>query len=793
MNRAEHIHQQFIQRVNGHDFSGLRASELKRYDSGHDGGLLRHQFIDLVETQMMSRLLDIISRRLSAKKQSFYTIGSAGHEANAVFGRVFRINDLAFLHYRSCGFAIQRSKQHPGNTPLYDTLLSFAASSDDPMSGGRHKVIGAKHLWIPPQTSTIASHLPKAVGAAHALGLQQKIPHTNAGLAKDGIVICSFGDASSNHSTAQGAINTAAWTAYQHSPMPIVFICEDNNIGISTPTPKGWIEANFAHRPGLKYIACNGLDLVDCHRAATMAERFVRRYRKPVFLHFKTIRLMGHAGSDVETSYRSAKDISHSESQDPLLSSAYQLIESGIMSAGQIVKMYEGIESRLTRIAEEAVKRPKITSAAHVMDSIWPRSNDTNSDSVDIAPTSTERARIFAKDARHLSKPVHMAKHINLALADLMLQRKNIVLAGEDIANKGGVYGVTQGLLAKFGSRRVTNTLLDEQSILGLSIGLAHCGYLPIPEIQYLAYVHNAEDQIRGEAASLSFFSQGQFTNPMVIRIAGLAYQKGFGGHFHNDNGLAVFRDIPGIVLACPSNGEDAARMLRTCVELAARENKVVIFLEPIALYMTQDLHQQNDGLWSCQYHNPLEQDLLAYGDVNISLPATPYAQKTENEITILTYGNGNYLSHKARKVLSEQHKVNVSIVDIRWLHPLPISQIMQAIANAPHILIVDECRQSGSISEALVTIITEQSSHPRHITRLCAQDSFIPLGDAATLVLPDVDSIVAAALCLLQNDTCNKIVKECRAEGSDKPPRTLSSVRSINNTDATAPREKTL
>ena len=119
---------------------------------------------------------------------------------------------------------------------------------------------------------------------------------------------------------------------------------------------------------------------------------------------------------------------------------------------------------------------------------------------------------------------------------------------GEDVALKGGVYGVTRGLQKKFGAARVFDSLLDEQSILGIALGAGVSGLLPIPEIQYLAYLHNAEDQLRGEAASLSFFSNGQYRNPMVVRIAGLAYQKGFGGHFHNDNAVGVLRDIPGLV-----------------------------------------------------------------------------------------------------------------------------------------------------------------------------------------------------------------------------------------------------
>src|SRR3546814_18345568 len=140
-----------------------------------------------------------------------------------------------------------------------------------------------------------------------------------------------------------------------------------------------------------------------------------------------------------------------------------------------------------------------------------------------------------------MDKPQHMARLLSWALADLMLTHAEIIVAGEDVGPKGGVYNVTAKLHQRFGSARVVNTLLDEQAILGLAIGMAHNGFVPMPEIQFLAYVHNAADQIRGEAPTLSFFYHGPYTHPLVLRIAGLGYTKGFGCHFHNDNSLPVF------------------------------------------------------------------------------------------------------------------------------------------------------------------------------------------------------------------------------------------------------------
>ena len=170
--------------------------------------------ISLFESQVLSRHMDLKARSLKDEGKCFYTIGSSGHEGNAVFGNIFNINDIAFLHYRSTPFFIERSKQLPGTTPLYDLALSFVASSEDPISGGRHKVIGSKELNIPPQTSTIASHLPKAVGTAFSIDRAKDLNFKEKYLKNDSLVLCSFGDASANHATALSAFNTASLIKY---------------------------------------------------------------------------------------------------------------------------------------------------------------------------------------------------------------------------------------------------------------------------------------------------------------------------------------------------------------------------------------------------------------------------------------------------------------------------------------------------------------------------------------------------------------------------------------------------
>ena len=701
--------------------------------SPSDVGLSAANIIDLFETQAMSRHLDLQSRVMQKKGQSFYTIGSSGHEGNAAYAKAFRPTDMAFLHYRSGAFVIQRGKQVPGQTPLYDMLLSFAASKDDPISGGRHKVLGSKALSIPPQTSTIASHLPKAMGAAYSIPLAKRLAHKGE-IPDDGIIICNFGDASSNHSTTQGAINSTAWASYQSIPMPIVFICEDNGIGISTATPAGWIAANYKDRAGLTYIYCDGLNILDTYKAAKEAARIARELRKPVFLHVRTVRLLGHAGSDAEFVYRELDDITATEFQDPLLHTARIILEHNLLTAEELIAMYENIAQRIAVIADSAASKKKLTSADAIMASIIPELTKARSS---IVVSDETRAEIFKHEKHNLSKKQHLAKLMNWTLMDLMAEYPNIIMCGEDIGKKGGVYNVTAKLCERFSKNRVINTLLDEQTILGTAIGLAHNGFLPIPEIQFLAYVHNAEDQIRGEAATLPFFSNGQFTNPMVIRIAGLAYQKGFGGHFHNDNSFAVFRDIPGLIIACPSNGADAVEMMRASVRLAQEQQRMVIFLEPIALYMAKDLHQEGDGLWTFKYKPPVLTDSAI--DLGVKVAGEG------KQLCILTYGNGYYLSRKAQALLAEQG-IDARVVDLRWLAPLDEKGILAQVNACDQVLIVDECRQTGSISEALVTLIHEQATNNCKIKRVTASDSFIPLGAAAYEVLPSVENVVMAA-----------------------------------------------
>jgi 2-oxoisovalerate dehydrogenase E1 component len=286
----------------------------------------------------------------------------------------------------------------------------------------------------------------------------------------------------------------------------------------------------------------------------------------------------------------------------------------------------------------------------------------------------------------------------------------------------------------------VFDTLLDETSILGIAQGAAHIGLLPLPEIQYLAYLHNALDQLRGEAASLQFFSSGQFRNPMVVRVPGLAYQKGFGGHFHNDNSVGALRDIPGLVLAVPSRGDDAARMLRGAVAMAAEDGRVVVFLEPIALYHEKDLHAEGDAGWLTDYPPP--PSVLLPGEVGIGGETDGDA-----DVLLVSYANGLRLSLQAARRLADEHDLRARVLDLRWLNPLPIAAIREHTADVGPVVVVDECRSTGGgVADAIVADLAEHRIGKR-LASVRAVDCFVPLGPATSAVLVGTDQIVAAAV----------------------------------------------
>lgn len=806
------------------EIAGLRPAATS---PGHElaPGITGARCLGLFTAQVLSRQADLAARRLGASGQGFYSIGSSGHEGNVALAAASRVTDPVLPHYRSGALFVERVRRAGGADPVRDLLLGVVAAAADPISGGRHKVFGSAAAHIIPQTSTIASQLPRAVGLAFAIDRAARLG-LDCPWSRDAVVLCGFGDASANHSTATGAFNTAVHTAHLGVPVPVLFVCEDNGIGISVPTPPEWIAQAYGHRPGLRYFSADGCDLLDAVTTASAAVEWVRAQRRPAFLRLRTVRLFGHAGSDVESAYRDSAAIAADLARDPVTATARLLVTAGIRTPREILDHYDRLAAQVAATAEDVCREPKLGSADQVIAPLAPSRPDAvradvlrsgppirapqqpgvphetgSRDAASAAPgndafaaieipgtrtgeeidthgpgtpqihhdqpagqvrdsnTRYERGpapgQVTHPDGAHHeppasatdqsgparpktppANPVTLAQALNQTIAELLARDRDVLVFGEDVARKGGVYGVTKGLRKKFGARRVFDTLLDEQSILGTALGAGLAGFVPVPEIQYLAYVHNALDQLRGEAATLSFFSAGRYRNPMVVRIAGYGYQRGFGGHFHNDNSVAALRDIPGLVVASPSRPDDAAAVLRTCVSAARVDGRVCVLLEPIALYHTRDLYEAGDDRWAA----PVTGAHVPIGRARV------YGAGTD--LTIVACANSVPMSLRVARRLA-QDGITARVLDLRWLSPLPYDDLLRHAEATGRVLVADETRRSGGISESVCAALVDGGFTGAQ-ARVTSADSFVPLGPAAASVLLSETDIEAAARRLL-------------------------------------------
>ena len=337
-------------------------TELDTVDAGSPGADSSragdNALLSLFDAMAASRLLDVHARRMREHGRGYYTIGSSGHESNAYVAAATRPTDR-----RCCTTAPARSSSpapcRPAApwTPHYGRCCSRCwPASRDAASAGRHKVWGDAALAVIPQTSTIASHLPRSLGVAMSMSRARRLG-VPCRWPSDALTVCSFGDASLNHSTAVGALNAGRLrrTAGPAACRCCSF-CEDTGIGISVPTPNGWVAA-AAQRPGLDYVYADGDSPDGAREAASSLADTVRRTRRPALLHLRTVRFLSHAGSDVETAYRPAAELAAERERDPLVALARRL-GGGYDLAGR-VRAGRGTHRRSRR-------RPRVDADADV-------------------------------------------------------------------------------------------------------------------------------------------------------------------------------------------------------------------------------------------------------------------------------------------------------------------------------------------------------------------------------------------------------------------------------------------
>src|SRR6186713_60291 len=327
---------------------------------------------DLLESMLLARHVDLLAHQLRHEGKGHYTITSSGHEANVVLGRLTRTTDPSLLHYRSAALQLERARQEPSVDSVLDIALGLVAAESDPRCSGRHKAFGSSALGILPQTSTIASQLPRALGLAFGVdrAVRLRLPSEYP---NDAIAVVSFGDASLNHSTAQGTLNAAAWVVHQNLKLPLLFVCEDNQLGVSVRTPSNWVATRLESQPHLAYFHAEAWRLDSVYAAAERAVLFCRRERRPAVLHLECRRLLGHAGCDVDNQYRSREEIEEAEAKDPVLCAALASLHARALTRSEILTLNEAAANRVAEAGKSAREARGLESREAVMAPLLPR------------------------------------------------------------------------------------------------------------------------------------------------------------------------------------------------------------------------------------------------------------------------------------------------------------------------------------------------------------------------------------------------------------------------------------
>ncbi|MGA3488135.1 transketolase C-terminal domain-containing protein [Micromonosporaceae bacterium DT55] len=726
---------------------------------------------ELVDAQIVSRHLDLAARWLHSFGEGYDTVGSAGHEGNAAVAAALRPTDPVLLHHRSQAFYCRRAMEVAAVAPeagtpddpalpalhaARDLLRTVVGSAQALPAGARQKVFTDPALAVLPTGTSLAGHLPRAVGVAFAVErLRRQSAAARRGAAApvspwpaDAIVACSFGDTGLNHAATTAALNTAGWCDQNGVRLPLLLVCEDNGLGPGLRSPQGWAAAVLRSRPGLRYFDADGTDLAATYDAATEAAGWVRRERHPAVLHLRTVRLMGHDGADNEAGYRLADEIRADRERDPLLAAFRLLVEAGLATAEELADRYDALGWRFREIAEEVIGEPKPIEIAEIVGPQAPRRPVRVSRAVTEAATRAAgpgaAARLSAFDGELPEKrgTLTLAQSINATLADALLDHPAMTVFGADVAATGGAHGVTRGLRDRFGGGRVFDTVGDQTSLLGLALGAGAAGLLPVPEIGNLAQLGAGVELLR-DAVTTRQLSAGGVRSPLVLRMPGLAHPDSADGT-PVENSVAALRDIPGLVIAVPARAEDATGMLRSCLAAAAVDGSVCVFLEPVAAYGTRDLHADGDDSWCARYPAPGE-----WGTAHVPIGrARSYGFGSAEDLTIVTFGNGVRMSLRVAQQLAGEG-VGTRVVDLRWLAPLPVADLIREAAVTGRVLVVDETRRSGGVGEGVLAALVD-AGYVGAARRVAAVDGFVPLGPAARAMLISEETITQGARTLL-------------------------------------------
>jgi len=315
---------------------------------------------------------------------------------------------------------------------------------------------------------------------------------------------------------------------------------------------------------------------------------------------------------------------------------------------------------------------------------------------------------------------LNMVQALNMALREEMRRDPRVIVLGEDVGRRGGVFLVTEGLIDEFGEKRVIDTPLTEMGIVGIAIGLAMYGFKPVAEIQFIDFVYEAFDQIVSEMAKMRSKTGGMFTAPVVIRAPCCGGVKG--AMHHSQSPEAYFIHTAGLITMMPSRPHDAKGMLKAAI----RSEDPVIFLEPKSIYRT------------IREEVPEDDYIVPIGKARIA--------KEGSDITIVTYGAMVHTALEAAELAERKHGWSAEVIDLRTLFPFDRDLLIQSIEKTGRMIIVHEAPKTLGLGAEISAYIAENAIDLLRgpILRVTGYDTPFPLAHEK-LYMPNVARIYLA------------------------------------------------
>ncbi|MBS1804742.1 MAG: dehydrogenase E1 component subunit alpha/beta [Acidobacteria bacterium] len=709
------------------------------------GRLSSEELIHIYRLMYLSRRIDDREILLKRQQKTFFQISAAGHEAFQVAaGLALKPGyDWFFPYYRDRALTLTL-----GVSPT-DMFLQAVGAGTDPASGGRQMPThwSSRELNLVSTSSSTATQVLHAVGCAEAGRYFTNHPGAAARLEGDyrayrdvtfhgdEVVLTCIGEGSTSQGEFWEALNTAS-----NRKLPVIFMVEDNGYAISVPvevnTPGGNISRLVANFPNFHFEEVDGTDPEASLRAFQRAAEHCRAGLGPAFVHGHCIRVYSHSLSDDDKLYRSAAEREADALRDPIHKLQMRLLRENILTTEQVNALEKELEREAAEAADRALAAP-LPEIASIPKHVYSEELDPSR-----AAFATEKAQAAGsangKSASAKgSAPRTMADLINACLHDEMRRDPRIVVYGEDVADasreealqevkgKGGVFKLTSGLQAEFGSERVYNSPLAEANIVGRAVGLAVRGMKPVVEIQFFDYIWPAVHQIHNELALMRWRSNGAWAAPAVIRVPIGGYLTG-GAIYHSQSGESIFTHIPGLRVVFPSNALDANGLLRTAI----RCDDPVLFLEHKRLY--------RESYGRAPYPGP--NFAIPFGKAKIVRPGA--------QMTLVTYGALVPRALQAAQTASREKGIEVEVIDLRTLSPYDWETIAESVRKTSRVIVAHEDMLSWGYGAEIAARIADElfEDLDAPVKRIGAMDTFVAyqpvLEDA---ILPQPDTVLKA------------------------------------------------